>query len=119
MIGVMKNVVSKLTAKLSRQLALAAGCAFALVSSLSAANYYIAQSALGAGDGSTAANAAPYTFFNAAGNWSSTAGAAGKISPGSTVHLVGTLTSQLNVQGSGAAGNVITILFEPNAVMTS
>ena len=59
---------------------------------------------------SNAANAAPYTFFNNAANWSSNPGPPppGKIGPGTTVHLVGTITSQLIAQGSGAAGSVIT-----------
>src|ERR1700693_5252566 len=75
---------------------------------------YLAQSAAGANNGSSCANAYPYTFFNAAGNWG---GAANQIGPGTTVHLCGTLTcptngSLLTAQGSGAAGNPVTILFD-------
>jgi hypothetical protein len=38
---------------------------------------------------------------------------------GDTVHLVGTLTNQLTIGGSGTAGNPITIYFEPNAKLSA
>jgi hypothetical protein len=77
-----------------------------------ASNIYIAQSATGAGDGGSCASAKAASFFNTAGNWGT---GPTQIGPGTTVHLCGTITSSLTVQGSGAAGSPITILFEPNA----
>jgi hypothetical protein len=83
------------------------------------ATYYVSQSGAGSANGTSEANAWAVTAFNTAGNWSSTVGTSGKISPGDTVILVGTLTSALTVQGSGAAGNKITILFGPGAKMSA
>jgi len=82
---------------------------------------YIAQSATGANNGSNCANAYPYTFFNAAGNWGA---AANQIGPGTTVHLCGTFTGSaggtlLAARGSGTSGNPITILFETGATLTA
>src|SRR5579864_3045616 len=78
----------------------------------SVSNVYIAQTALGNGDGSTCTNALAASFFNIAGNWG--AGTT-QIGPGTVVHLCGTISTTLTVQASGAAGTPITILFEPNA----
>jgi hypothetical protein len=85
-----------------------------------AADFYIAQAAQGAGTGVDAADAKDVGFFNTYGNWSSPTKVAGKISPGDTVHLCGTITTALTVQvgGTAGSGNVITILFEPSAKMS-
>jgi len=87
----------------------------------SAANMYIAQSAVGAADGADCNDAYAYTFFNTASNWGS---GSAQIGPGTTVHLCGTITVPLNnsgliVQGSGTSSSPITIFFEPNAVLQS
>ncbi len=88
----------------------------------SAANIYIAQSAAGSADGSSCGNAYAYTFFNTSANWG---GGNGQIGPGTTVHLCGTFTAgspnttMLTVQGSGANGNRVTVLFEANAQLSS
>jgi len=79
---------------------------------VSSPNIYIAQAAAGVGDGSSCANAKAASFFNTAGNWGT---GSTQIGPGTTMHLCGTITSSLNVLGDGAAGNPITIYFEPNA----
>lgn len=86
------------------------GCPLAYAEDL-----YIAQSSAGSANGSSCANAFAYTFFNTSGNWGA---GAGKISAGDTVHLCGTITSQLTAQGSGSAGNTITILFESGASLS-
>lgn len=75
-------------------------------------NIYIAQTAAGAANGSSCANAYAYGFFNAAANWGT---GANQIGPGSIVHLCGTITAELAFQGSGTSGNVITLLFETGA----
>ena len=75
-------------------------------------NIYIAQNATGSNNGSSCANAYAVSFFNTSSNWGN---GTGKISPGTTVHLCGTITSQLVGQGSGTSGSPITIYFEPNA----
>ena len=70
------------------------------------------RSAAGYNTGADCADAYAYTFFNYSGNWGR--GSLG-IGPGTTVHLCGTITSQLAAQGSGALASPITILFEANA----
>ena len=77
-----------------------------------ASNIYIAQNATGSANGSSCAAAYPYTFFNNAGNWGTTAG---KIGPGTTVHLCGVISSFLTFHGSGVNGSPITLLWEQNA----
>jgi chitodextrinase len=77
----------------------------------SLANLYLTQNATGTGDGSSCGNAKAVSFFNTASNW----GAGKPIAPGTTVGLCGTISTGLTAQGSGTAGNPITLLFEPNA----
>src|SRR5262249_49183837 len=62
-------------------------------------------------DGSSCANAKAASFFNTASNW----GSGNPIAPGKTVGLCGTITSELDAQGSGTPGNPITILFTAGA----
>jgi hypothetical protein len=77
-----------------------------------AKDIYASQSASGNADGSVAVNAYPLTWLNTTANWNN---GTNTIQPGDTVHLVGTFTSGLAIQGSGAPGNPITIYFEPGA----
>ncbi len=85
-------------------------------------NIYIAQSMAGANNGQDCADAYAYTFFNTPGNWGTNAGLIG---PGTTVHLCGTFTapagadSFLQFQGSGLAGNPVTLFFENGAILQS
>jgi hypothetical protein len=79
-------------------------------------NMFIAQTARGADSGTDTANAHSAIWFNASGNWG---GGTAKISAGDTVHLCGTLTSSVKINGSGANGNPITILFEPGSRFSS
>src|SRR5208337_479058 len=65
---------------------------------LSAKDIYIAQTAQGSANGTSAANAYAVTWFNTAGNWGS---GSSQINPGDTVHLCGTITSVLTIQASG------------------
>jgi len=86
-----------------------------------AEDLYIGQSSAGTGDGSNCSNQLPYTFFNSSGNWGA---GAGKISAGDTVHICSIVTGGLNTtlltfQGSGSAGNPVTLLFETDADLTS
>src|SRR5437879_11525776 len=73
---------------------------------------YIAQAVAGADTGADCNNAHAATFFNTAANWGA---GASQIGAGTIVHLCGTIATALTAQGSGSAGNVITILFEPSA----
>ncbi|MES2216238.1 MAG: peptidoglycan-binding protein, partial [Patescibacteria group bacterium] len=84
--------------------------------SLVAEDIYIAQNAAGADSGASCAAAHSVTWFNTSSNWGS---GAGKIGPGDTAHLCGTVTGSLIFQGSGVAGNPITLKFEDNAKMTA
>lgn len=89
---------------------------------LQANDIYIAQSAAGAGNGSSCANAYAMTYFNTSTNWSSAASGT-KIGPGSTVHLCGTFSAAagtsglLTVQGSGTSGSPVTIVAETGLLM--
>jgi hypothetical protein len=84
-------------------------------SPVAAEDLFVAQTSAGAADGSSCANALAATFFNNAANWGA---GAGQINGGDTVHLCGTITSTLTTQGSGTAGNLITILFESGAKLS-
>lgn len=91
----------------------------ALVSGLNAATtYFLTQAGTTPFNGTSGAPFRPSDFNNSA-NWSSTPGTASKISPGDTVKLQGTVTSFLIFQGSGSAGNVITLLFDTSAIMSA
>jgi hypothetical protein len=92
--------------------------AFALslcMGSVRAEDIYIAQASAGSDTGADPADAHSAAWFNTLGNWGS---GAGKVSPGDTVHLVGTITTQLTVQASGTSGNITTILFESGAKLS-
>ncbi|MGC1373861.1 MAG: right-handed parallel beta-helix repeat-containing protein [Candidatus Sulfotelmatobacter sp.] len=88
----------------------------------SASDIYIAQNAAGGNTGADCADAYAVSFFNSAANWGSSAG---KIAPGTTAHLCGTITAPagasgyLTFHGSGATGNPITLLFEAGSVLTA
>jgi hypothetical protein len=83
-----------------------------------ASTYYVTQSGAGGADGSSLENAWSAAAFNTAGNWSATPGTSGKISPGDTVWLDGTITTSLAPAGDGANGNLITIKFSPGAKLS-
>jgi hypothetical protein len=76
---------------------------------------FIAQTAQGSDNGVNPANAHAAAWFNTAGNWDV---GTGKISPGDTAHLCGTITTSLIAQGNGINGSPITILFETNAKLS-
>jgi hypothetical protein len=85
-------------------------------SAANANNLYVAQNSTGAGNGADCADAFPVTWFNSSANWGS---GSNQIGPGTTVHLCGTITTKLSVQGSGASGNVITVKWESGASLSS
>ena len=78
------------------------------VARASATTIYIAQTAAGSANGSSCANAYAVTFFNTSSNWGS---GASQIGPGTVVNLCGTLTTGLQINGSGASGNVISVVW--------
>jgi len=80
---------------------------------------YVSQSGSGSGTGEDTSNRMSVSGFNTAGNWDTDVANDGKIGPGDTVSLSGTLTTALVVQGSGTAGNFITILFESGAKLSA
>lgn len=82
------------------------------------ATFYIAQSGQGSADASSSGNAAAVSFFNSAGNWANPK-VSGKIGPGDTVSLVGTISSQLIINEGGLSGAPITLLFGPNAKLSN
>jgi hypothetical protein len=80
-----------------------------------AKDIYVAQTAVGAANGADCADALSASWFNTGGSWGS---GASQIGAGTTVHLCGTITSSLTVQGSGSSGSPITILFESGAMLS-
>ena len=86
-----------------------------IASPLLAETLYVSQAGSGDGSGSSTGNRASAAWFNTAGSWGA---GAGKISAGDTVCLAGAITTPLAAQGSGSAGNVITILFETGAKLS-
>ena len=81
-------------------------------SSARANDIFVAQNAIGAGSGADCANARAASWFNTSTSWGS---GTTQIGPGTTVHLCGTISSGLTLQGSGTSGNPVTILFEAGA----
>jgi len=80
---------------------------------------YISQAGSGTGSGADTGNRMSVAGFNTAANWTNTVANDGKIGPSDTVSLSGTMTTALVVQGSGTAGNFITILFETGAKLSA
>ncbi len=89
---------------------------FFLLILLLAKSIYVAQTAAGLDDGTTAGNAHAATWFNTSGNWGV---GATKVNVGDTVILSGTITTRLVVQASGSAGNITTILFATGAKLST
>lgn len=79
-------------------------------------NSHIYISQTGGGNGSSCQSPLTVSWFNTASNWGI---GAGQIGQGDTVHLCGTISTGINVQGSGVAGSPITIYFEPNAKLSA
>ena len=80
------------------------------------AQLFLSQSGGGSGSGGDCADAKAVSFFNSASDWGS---GAGKIGPGVTVDLCGTISSPLTVQGSGSSSSPITVFWEPGATMSA
>lgn len=83
---------------------------------VTAANIYVSQVGSGSQNGADASDAFAWTWITNSAHWNS---GAGTVSAGDTVHLVGTISSNLIIQASGTQANPITILFEANAIMTA
>jgi hypothetical protein len=104
-------------------LAFASLLALFFASPVLAADFYVAQSQAGSNTGADCADAHAYTWFNTSGNWANPK-ETGKIGPGDTVHVCGTLTGSANssiltFQGSGSPGSPITLKFETGAGLTA
>lgn len=76
-------------------------------------NIYIAQTTQGLDTGADATNAHSVAWLNTSSNWATSG--IGKITPGTVVHLSGTISTPINILASGTAGNPITIYFESGA----
>jgi hypothetical protein len=106
-------------------LAVAFAIAFTAAGFSSATNVFVTQSGIATGNCPSGAAGAPNLTpaqFNLPSNWGA---GAGKIGPGTTVLLCGTLSNsipgaiELQAQGSGTSGSPITILFDTNANITN
>jgi hypothetical protein len=82
-----------------------------------AADHYVTQDGAGAMDGTSLSDAWSLDLLNNIGSWAATP-TAGKISPGDTVWLNGTITEKITIQRSGTAGSPVTIRFATNAKMS-
>ena len=69
-----------------------------------AATPYVAQTSAGGNTGADCTNARAVSSLTS-GDWAA----------GNTIHLCGTITSTLTVQGSGSSGNVVTVKWETGA----
>jgi len=69
---------------------------------------YVAQSGAGGETGKSCASARSLAWLNSGGDWGS---GIGRVGPGTTVDLCGTFTQAVETQGSGEAGEPITIAF--------
>lgn len=79
---------------------------------LHAKSWYVSCSGAGSRSGRAAENPAPVTWFNCSANWGNQSG---QIGPGDNVYLSGIFDTPLQIQGSGAPGRIITILFDKGA----
>jgi len=79
-------------------------------------NIYISQISQGNDSGTDCNNAHSVNWFDTTVNWGN---GVGIIGPGDTVHVCGTISTTLTIQGSGTAGNPITIYFEKNAKLSA
>lgn len=79
-------------------------------------DFYVTNVGAGLNDGLNLENAFSVTDFNTSGHWANPK-EAGKIGPGDTVYIDGTISSSLKIQGSGSPGSdsVITIKFHDGA----
>ena len=87
--------------------------------SILAEEFYISQDGTGSQSGSSPENAKPVSFLNSFSNWNSPTKILGKIGPGDSINLEGTITSTIHIQESGIDGSPITIRFSAGAKMQS
>jgi hypothetical protein len=66
----------------------------------------VSQAGAGAQDGTSAANARPFSFVTNGANWGT---GSTQIAPGDTVALNGTITTSLTLPGSGSSAGMVTI----------
>ena len=88
----------------------------AVIAQTQAKNIFVAQASRGNNTGADAANAHPATWFNTGGNWGT---GVARISAGDTVHLSGTISTGLTVNGSGTTSMPINILFDQDAKLSA
>jgi hypothetical protein len=77
--------------------------------------FYVSQNGGGSRNGSSCADARAVSWFNSGGDWGA---GRNQLGPGKTVHLCGTISSPLVVNGSGRPGRPITISFERGASLS-
>jgi hypothetical protein len=75
---------------------------------------YVSQAGAGSGNGQSCATAHSLAWLDSSSNWGS---GSGKVAPGTTVNLCGTLTGQIVAHGSGESGKPITLEFAPSAAI--
>lgn len=96
---------------------------FAFPYSTLAEDFYVAQTPSGSDTGADPSNAHAVSWFSDANNWA-TPKVPGRIGPGDTIHICGTITAAVNnvlftFRKSGTPGNVITLKFETDALLQS
>ncbi len=81
-------------------------------------NIYVGQSETGLANGQDCSNTKSVAYFNNKAYWVNSNPVGLQIGPGTTVHLCQTISTEMTVQGSGANGSPITILFEAGAKLS-
>ena len=71
--------------------------------------HYVTQDGAGSKTGRSLFNAWAVSQFNNSSNWSANVAVDGKIGPNDVVYFSGTITTRLDLKGSGTAGNPITL----------
>ena len=87
----------------------------AMVSFAGGETFWVSQAGSGNRTGLDATNTQSSAWFNAVASWAETPGC---ISPGDVVCLVGNITNQLTIGGSGRSNEWIKILFSSGATMS-
>lgn len=80
-------------------------------SGLRAEDFFLSDTSAGRGNGCDKANAFDTAFFNNSENWNAPLKIPGKIGPGDTVHVVGTISHPIAFQKEGVHSQPITLLF--------
>jgi hypothetical protein len=78
---------------------------------------YVSQGGAGGSNGTDRADPYSLAWLNNSANWGTCD--TSQINPGDTIHLLGVITTNILIQGSGIPGYPITLYFEPDAMCSA